>query len=61
MKELLAWLDGKKTYLCALVCAAAVIAHSQNWINLTALEIILGAFGGGGLAALRSGVNNNKK
>lgn len=56
MNELLKWLDGKKTYLCAIGIAAAYILHSRGIIDATVRDILLGAFGGGGLAALRAGV-----
>ena len=53
MKTLLDWLDGKKTYICAMGIAVTYILYSQNIIDKTINDILIGVFGGGGLAALR--------
>lgn len=57
MNALLKWLDGKKTYICSLICAASVFAHAQGWIDKQVLEILISAFGLGTIAALRRGMN----
>lgn len=57
MKELLQWLDGKKTYICGFICAASYFAFSHGWIDADVRDILLATFGLGTLAALRSAMN----
>jgi acyl-CoA synthetase (NDP forming) len=49
-------LEGKKTYLTALVLGVAAFARALGWITPEQYEIILGVMGSLGLAALRAGV-----
>lgn len=56
MKDLLVWLDGKKTYICGTICALAVFANAQGWITAEVMQILLATFGFGTVAALRSGM-----
>ena len=55
--KLLTLLDGKKTYIVALVLALLNLAVAFNWVTvdqLTQINTILVALG---LGALRSGIN----
>ena len=55
--KLLTLLDGKKTYIVALVLAVLNLAVAFNWVTvdqLTQINTILVALG---LGALRSGIN----
>ena len=49
-------LDGKKTYITAVVVALASFALAMGWLSQKQYEVILGLLGSLGLAALRSGV-----
>jgi hypothetical protein len=56
-KEMKAFLEGKKTYLVALIAAVLNLAVAFDLITvdqLTQINVVLGALG---LAALRAGVN----
>jgi hypothetical protein len=53
--------SGWKTYICAGVIAIATFAYAMKWIDQTVYNTILGLFGAGGLAALRSAVNKDDK
>jgi methyl coenzyme M reductase alpha subunit len=57
----MAYLSGWKTYICAGVIAIATFAYAMKWIDLVTYNTILGFFGAGGLAALRSAVNKEDK
>lgn len=57
MKNFLAWLDGKKTYICTLFCAAALLAKLKGWIDPQVADVLITGFGAGTVFALRSGVN----
>jgi hypothetical protein len=50
-------LEGKKTYLTALVLGLAAFARALGWLDQQQYEILLGLLGSLGLAALRAGVN----
>ncbi len=49
-------LDGKKTYISALILGLATLARALNWVTQEQYELILGLTGSTGLAALRAGV-----
>jgi hypothetical protein len=49
-------LDGKKTYITAVVAALASFAMAMGWLSQEQYQVILGLLGSLGLAALRSGV-----
>ena len=49
-------LDGKKTYISAVVAALASFALAMGWLNQEQYQVVLGLLGSLGLAALRSGV-----
>ncbi len=49
-------LDGKKTYITAVVMALASFALAIGWLSKEQYQMILGLLGSLGLAALRSGV-----
>lgn len=49
-------LEGKKTYLTALVLALATFARGMGWITPEQYDLILGLAGSLGLAALRAGM-----
>ena len=49
-------LDGKKTYISALVLGLATLVRALNWVTQEQYELILGLTGSAGLAALRAGV-----
>ena len=52
-------LEGKKTYIAALILGLAAFIRAMNWISQEQYEIILGLAGSMGLAALRAGVGKN--
>lgn len=52
-------LDGKKTYISALVLALATLVRALDWVNQEQYELILGLTGSAGLAALRAGVTKS--
>ena len=52
-------LDGKKTYITAVVAALASFALAMGWLSQKQYEVVLGLLGSLGLAALRSGVSKN--
>jgi hypothetical protein len=49
-------LDGKKTYITAVVAAVASFTMAMGWLSQQQYQVILGLLGSLGLAALRSGV-----
>ena len=49
-------LDGKKTYITAVVAALASFAMAMGWLSPEQYQVILGLIGSLGLAALRSGI-----
>ena len=49
-------LDGKKTYITAVVAALASFAMAMGWLSKEQYQVILGLLGSMGLAALRSGI-----
>lgn len=49
-------LQGKKTYLTALVMAAAVLLRTSGWLDQEQYELLLGFLGSLGLATLRAGL-----
>ena len=52
-------LDGKKTYITAVVAALASFARAMEWLSQEQYQVVLGLLGSLGLAALRSGVAKN--
>lgn len=54
MKDLLAWLEGKRTYLLVAVACVYLFGGDQGWWQVS--ETVLGLLGFGGLAALRAGI-----
>jgi hypothetical protein len=56
MTELLKWLDGKKTYICAIMIAVTFILHSQNIVDNSIRDLLFAVFGGGAIASLRKGM-----
>ena len=49
-------LDGKKTYITAVVAALASFAMAMGWLSTEQYQVILGLLASLGLAALRSGI-----
>jgi len=49
-------LEGKKTYIVALILGLATFIRAMNWITQEQYEVILGVASASGLAALRAGV-----
>jgi hypothetical protein len=49
-------LDGKKTYITAVVLGLASFALAMGWLTKEQYQVIIGLLGSLGLAALRSGV-----
>ena len=49
-------LDGKKTYITAVVAALASFALARGWLSQGQYEVVLGLLASLGLAALRAGV-----
>ena len=49
-------LEGKKTYITAVVVALASFAMAMGWLSKEQYQVILGLLGSLGLAALRSGM-----
>lgn len=58
MKNLIQKLKGKKTYIIAVVIGILTMLHSLGWIETTAYITLMGLLGGGGMATMRSGINN---
>jgi hypothetical protein len=52
-------LEGKKTYITAVVAALASFALAMGWLSQEQYEVVLGLLGALGLAALRAGVARN--
>ncbi len=50
-------ISGKRTYIIAALIGVATAAHALNLINSEMWITLMGLLNGGGLAALRSGVN----
>jgi hypothetical protein len=53
-------LEGKKTYVTALLLALATFARAMGWLEQNQYEIVLGLMGSMGLAALRSAVTKGQ-
>jgi hypothetical protein len=49
-------LEGKKTYITAVVAALASFALAMGWLSQEQYQVVLGLLGSLGLAALRAGV-----
>jgi hypothetical protein len=49
-------LEGKKTYITAVVLALGSFAMALGWLSQEQYQVIIGLLGSLGLAALRSGV-----
>jgi hypothetical protein len=54
-------LEGKKTYITAVVLALASFALAMGWLTNEQYQIVIGLLGSLGLAALRSGVAKSTK
>ena len=54
-------LDGKKTYISALILGLATLVRALNWVTQEQYELILGLTGSAGLAALRAGVGKPRR
>jgi hypothetical protein len=50
-------LEGKKTYITAVVLGLSSFALAMGWLTKEQYQIIVGLLGSLGLAALRSGVD----
>jgi hypothetical protein len=50
------WLKGKKSNIIAVAIAGVTVAGAAGYIDDETRNILLGLLGGGGLAALRAGV-----
>lgn len=53
-------LRGRKTYICAISIALVTLARQMLWIDETSFQALLGIFGAGGMASLRSAVSEEK-
>ena len=60
LDKIIKFLDGKKTYLTALVAAVVLVAEYQGYIDALLANQILVLLGFGGIAFLRMGVSRNK-
>jgi hypothetical protein len=52
-------LNGKKTYITAVVLGLASFALAMGWLTKEQYQVIVGLLGSLGLAALRSGVTKS--
>jgi hypothetical protein len=52
-------LEGKKTYITAVVLGLASFAMAMGWLTKEQYQVIVGLVGSLGLAALRSGVTKS--
>jgi len=52
-------LEGKKTYITAVVLGLASFALAMGWLDKEQYQVIVGLAGSLGLAALRSGVTKS--
>jgi len=50
----MAFLQGKKTYICAVLAACVVGAYFLSFIDLGTANMLLALLGFGGLASLRA-------
>jgi uncharacterized membrane protein YgaE (UPF0421/DUF939 family) len=53
---MIAYLNGKKTYIIAGIMAIVAIAKGFGWIDQTAYEAVMGLLAALGFGALRAGV-----
>lgn len=53
--------DGKKTHLAGIGIILATAAYVMGYVTLDQYVALQGAFGGGGLMALRAGVEKTKE
>jgi len=51
----MAWFEGKKTYICAVLMAAGAFAQSMNWITVPQFQAWSALVAALGMAALKSG------
>lgn len=54
MSNLIKSLEGKKTYICAVLIAVLTAGHYIGWIDAQMYQTLIGLFGAGGLASLRA-------
>lgn len=54
--KLLQWLDGKKTYIAALLGGLVTVLQLLGYIEMDLYMTLMSLLGFGGLAALRRGV-----
>lgn len=57
--NIIKWLEGKKTYLCALGLFLIYGAEGMGWLSPEVATLLKGFFGAGGLAALRASKGTN--
>ena len=56
MKKVLGMLEGKKTYLVALLVGVLTVVQSLGYMDMSSYQMIMGLLGAGGLASLRAGM-----
>ncbi len=56
MNKLLSFLDGKKTFLCALGVAVVTLCHQFGYLNSEVTNTLLMLLGAGSVASLRAAV-----
>lgn len=55
----MSWINGYKTYLCAVLLGLATVARALGYIDDATYATLAGLLGAGGLASLRHGLSNN--
>ena len=53
------WLDGKKTYVVAVLMGLATAAKTLGWLDETAFLALMGFLNATGLGTLRAGVQKS--
>jgi len=59
--DIVKFLDGKKTYICAIVLGVTAVLYSHGSIDGLTRDILFAVFGTGGVMAFRSGMKKNVK
>ncbi len=52
-------LEGKKTYITAVILGLSALARGMGWLDQQQYELLLGLLGSLGLATLRAGVSKS--
>ena len=56
-KEMIAWLQGKKTYVVAILIGSVYALHSAGMIDDATRDMLLGLLGAGAIATVRAAIS----